>query len=318
MQQQDEVNVPFWIERDLLPPTIGKRTPLFLTQGFLERNTLPDAAFDFVNGLSGPRRAWFGQFDHVRGWEKAEKRFQTGRSTFVAELMRFLDHYVKGVPLAKAPTHRDATVAVQDNLGRYRAERRWPPSDSRMWWSELNGGSYTDDSNNSGTGSAGGRGIWSLSQAVPHDVWLAGEPELKVTAESLVPRTNLVGNVYDVAPNGRATLITRGTTLLRGMGRQRASIELYGQDWVVRRGHRIGVLVSGSNAEWWSHLPTMTPVTVGSAKIGLPFLRQRRASFLDGKVTLRLEEHRKNGYVTVPSTTMRGARRTFRLPPRLS
>ncbi|MGH2760959.1 MAG: CocE/NonD family hydrolase C-terminal non-catalytic domain-containing protein, partial [Actinomycetota bacterium] len=318
MQQQDEANVPFWIERDLLPPTIGKRTPLFLTQGFLERNTLPDAAFDFFNGLAGPRRAWYGQFDHVRGWEKAERRFQAGRSTFVAELMRFLDHYVKGVPLAKAPVHRDAPVAVQDNLGRYRAERRWPPSDSAMWWSDLNAGTYTDDGNNSGTGGAGGRGIWSLSQAVPHDVWLAGEPELKVTADSLVPRTNLVANLYDVAPGGRATLVSRGATLLRGLGRQLAAIELYGQDWVVRKGHRLGVLVSGANAEWWSHLPTMTPVGVTSAKIGLPFLRQRRRAFLDGKTTLRLEEHRKNGFVTVPTATMRDGRRTFRLPPPLA
>jgi predicted acyl esterase len=318
MQQQDEANVPYWMERDLLPPTIGKRTPLFLTQGFLERNTLPDAAFDFLNGLAGPRRAWFGQFDHVRGWEKAEKRFQTGRSTFVNELLRFLDRYVKGVSAAKAPVHRDAPVAVQDNLGRYRAESRWPPTDAAMWWSDLNAGAYTDDGENVGTGSNGGRGVWSVSQQLPHDVHMAGEPDLKVSVESLAPRTNLVGNVYDVAPNGRATLISRGATLLRGIGPQRAAIELYGQDWVVRKGHRLGVLVSGANAEWWSHVPTRTPVTVTSAKIGLPFLRHRRTAFLDGKVTLRLEEHRKNGFVIVPAATMRDGRRTFRLPPALA
>ena len=44
-------------------------TPLFLTQGFLDRNTKPDGAFAYRDAMKGPKRAWFGQFDHVRGYE---------------------------------------------------------------------------------------------------------------------------------------------------------------------------------------------------------------------------------------------------------
>jgi len=317
MQQQDEPDVPFWMERDLLVPTIGKRTPLFLTQGFLESNTTPEAAFDFFNGLAGPNRAWFGQFDHVRGWEKAGKRFHAGRSTFVRELMRFLDHHVKGVPLAKAPVHRDAKVAVQDNLGRYRAERRWPPADAKTLWSTLNTGTYTDDGQNSGAGPSGGNGVWSFSQALRHDVWMAGEPVLRVAVDTVLPRANLVANVYDVAPNGRATLISRGAHLLRGLGAQDAEVDLHGQDWVVRKGHRVGVLVSGSNADRWSHISTGTPVTIRSATVAMPFLRQRRTTFLDGTKTPRLDQHLGTGFVTVDRQTVADGSRTFRLPPPL-
>ena len=61
---------PFWLERDLLLKTEGRTTPLFLTQGFLEGNTLEDGAFRYFNGLAGvENRAWYGQYDHCRAWE---------------------------------------------------------------------------------------------------------------------------------------------------------------------------------------------------------------------------------------------------------
>lgn len=310
-QQQDEPNVPFWMERDLLPSAIGKRTPLFLTQGFLERNTRPDAAFDFFNGLAGPKRAWFGQFDHVRGWQKSGKRYLTGRSSFVEEVMRFIDHHTKGVRVRPDPR-----VVVQDNIGRYRAERSWPPSDSRTLWSRLNVGTYPDDGANQGTGPNGGKGLWSLSQRLPHDVWLAGEPRLDVSVDAPVPRTNVVGNVYDVDADGDATLISRGTSLVRDAGLHETSFELYGQDWLLRKGHRIGVLVSGANSEWWAHFPTRTTVSVRAARIGLPFLSDRRTKFGEGRASERLKEHLASDFV-VDRPTMKKQSRAFRLPPPL-
>ncbi len=318
LQQIDEERSPFWTERDLTKPTIGKKTPLFLTQGFLDSNTKPDAAFDLFNGLSGPNRAWFGQFDHVRGWEKAGKRFQTGRSGFVKELMRFLDHYVKGVPLHKAPVHKDPAVAVQDNFGRYRAEKRWPPSDSRTLWSRLNGGSYTDNATNSGTGAAAGNGIWTFSQPLRNDAWMSGEPQLDVTVETVLPRANLVGDLYDVAPNGEATIVSRGALLLREIGDQHVTFEMYGQDWVFGKGHRIGVLVTGANADWWVHLPTGSDVSVVSAEIGMPFLRNRRTDFLDGGSTPRLEMHKRSAVVSVEPSTIQASMKPFKVPPPLA
>lgn len=312
MQQQHEPRVPFWMERDLLPMTAGKRTPLLLTQGFLETNTKPDAAFDFFNAMAGPKHAWFGQFDHVRGWQRDGKKYATGRSTFTKELMSFLDRYVKRVPATIGPA-----VAVQDNIGRYRAERGWPPSDMDRSWSRLNAGTYADDGENVGTGPGGGFGSWTFSQRLPHDVWMAGEPVVSVDVETAVPSANLVANLYDVAPDGRAVLISRGAHLVRAQGTQHARVDMYGQDWLLRRGHRIGVLLSGANREWWEHVPTYTDVRITSAVIGLPFLTRSPTVFLaDGAKTPRLTEHLRDSFPVDDETIHDGAV-TFRLPKRL-
>ncbi len=308
LQQQDESGVPFWKTRDLLPATKGKGTPLLLTQGFLENNTRQDAAFDFFNGLTGPKRAWFGQFAHIRGWQKEGSRFLAGRPGFIDEVMRFLDRHVRG-----RSTRPDPPVLVQDNIGRYRAEQRWPPSDSRMLWNGLNSGTYSDDGRNEGTGGAAGKGLWTFSQPVPHDVWLSGEPVIKVSADVTLPRANLVANVYDIEEDGVSVLVSRGAFLLRKTGTQDVRFELYGQDWLVRRGHRIGVLLSGANAEWWLHVPTNAAVTVRSSGIGLGFLTHRRTRFVDGRSTPRLEQHLETGFL-VPSSTITEHTRTFRLP----
>lgn len=314
LQQTDTEDSLYWAERNLLPPTKGVKTPLFLTQGFIETNTKPDAAFDFFNRLGGKHnRAWFGQFDHVRGWEKEGKDFLTGRTTFVAEMMRFLDRYVKGVPAREAPVHRDPNVAVQDNLGRYRSESQWPPKDSKRLWTPLNSGTYTDDAMRSSTGGSATDGVWSVSQKLRHDVWMAGEPKIKLALDT-IPRTNVAANIYDIAPDGRSVMVTRGTTLVRDPGEQVVTFELYGQDWVFKKGHRLGVAVSGSNSDWWVHVPTMTEVTVTRAQIGLPFLKFKRTKFLSGKTTSALKNWIENETTTVPGAQIRETDKRFRLP----
>jgi hypothetical protein len=311
LQQQDEESVPFWRTRDILPATKGKDTPVFLTQGFLENNTRQDAAFDFYNGLTGPKRAWFGQFAHVRGWQKQGKVYLAGRPGFMDEVMRFLDRHVRS-----RTTRPDPSILVQDNLGRYRAERRWPPLDSTMLGSALNSGTYADDGQNVGTGGGGGDGLWTFSQRLPYDTWLSGEPAVDVVAETTLPRSNLVANVYDVDEDGVALLISRGAYLLRDTGSQKASFKLYGQDWLVKKGHRIGVLLSGANAEWWLHVPTGTRVAVRSARVVLPFLTHRRTQFSGGRPTPKLEEHLSSGFL-VADETMKSRSRRFNLPRRL-
>lgn len=315
LQQQDDTEAAYWQERDLALHTKGSKVPLFLTQGFLETNTKPDGAFDFFNNLKGPNRAWFGQFDHVRGWEResAVGRYQMGREVFVEEMMRFFDYHVKGVPMKKAPVKKDPNIAVQDAMGRYRAEKAWPPSDAKIKWSKLNAGTYEDDNSNSGFGATGGQGVWTFSKPLKHDAWIAGEPVLDVKLNA-VPRSNLVGNVYDVDPKGKATMISRGTFLVRGAGSQEVKFELYGQDWPIKKGHRIGVLVSGANRNWWVHVPTQQTITVESGRIGLPFLKYKRTKFLDGGSTPRLENHLGSGYVTVTKETINEGEGNFNLP----
>jgi predicted acyl esterase len=308
LQQDDDPNSSFWAERDLLKMVKGARTPLFLTQGFLETNTKPDGAFDFFNLLANNhnQRAWYGQFDHVRGWEREvskKKPYQMGRDTFTEEMMRFFDRHVKGVRGPRV----DPAIEVQDALGRYRAESSWPPADSKMWWSKINGGTYTDDGLGSNTA-----GIWSVSQKLPHDVWLSGEPVLETTLDA-VPRANLVANIYDVDPDGSAVLITRGAHLVRGALEQEIELELYGQDWPVLEGHRIGVKITDAD-NWWLHVPTGSSVEILEARIGLPFLTYERVRFIEGTVTPRLKSHLQNARISLDDALIDAAERRFVVP----
>src|SRR4051812_8213314 len=66
-QQDSNHSSDYWKLRDLISKAKGKTTPLFMTQGFIENNTKPDGAWDFFNNVAGPKRAWFGMWDHVRG-----------------------------------------------------------------------------------------------------------------------------------------------------------------------------------------------------------------------------------------------------------
>lgn len=312
LQQIDAGNAPFWRERQLLPLARGSKVPLFLTQGLLEVNTKPDQAFRFFNSLAGrENRAWYGQFDHVRGWEKTAdgKRTQTGRTVdaFIDQVMDFLDEHLKD------RGNSQPGINVQDNLGHWRTEQAWPPADTRIRWSTLNNGVYTDDANNVATGDGSGHGVWTISQPLEHKTWIAGQPQVRVQVRTKAPRANLVGLVYDVAPDGKARVVSRGAQLLRSPGAQVATLPLYGQDWVLRAGHRIAVLVSGSDLLWWTHVPTLSEVVINKAAIGLPFLTRERRSFLPGGSTPRLEEHLKQ-FASISDATIRQTDRTFRIP----
>ncbi|MFN2544936.1 MAG: CocE/NonD family hydrolase [Actinomycetota bacterium] len=325
LQQEDDQNLPFWVERDLIKEARSSpaalNTPLFMTQGFLEDNTQPERAYDFFNMMTGPKRAWFGQWDHCRPWEtygacktNSNTRLALGRdpSVFIDEAVRFLDYYVKGDHTTQI--EQDPAIEVQDQTGKFRAEEQWPPADAISYWSELNPGSYTDGGLDSATGDTSG--IWSFSQPLEDKAWLTGEPVIQVALSTVAPRANLTADVYDVAPDNEATLISRGTSLVRGVGSQNVFIKMFGEDWVLQPGHRVAVRITSANSDWWIHVPTETPVTVDSASIGLPFLRYDRTEYLPGGSTPRLESVLRDT-TALTDAFITANHQEFRLPPPL-
>jgi predicted acyl esterase len=307
-QQDPEHDSSYWRARDLISATRGKTTPLFLTQGFIENNTKPDGAFDFYNGMAGPKRAWLGMWDHVRGNDTdANGRLAMGRAGWFDEVMRFFDRYVKGVKVAT----QDPPIAVESSDGKWRSEAAWPPADSRSTTSPLRTGSYTDDAQDNGTaegGSPNGQGVWTFSPPLTQDAQLAGVPRVTVDAEPARPDANLVVDVYDLDAQNSAILISRGAYLLRGPGA--VTFDLYGDDWKLPAGHRLGVLVTGANAEWWTHTPTLGAVTVRSASISLPYLGCRRTLTIQGDPSIKLDSYRADAPFTVPADTISGATST--------
>ena len=239
--------------------------------------------------------------------DEADKLLQ---GAFVAQVEAFLAKHLRG-ERGRSVRAAKPGVQVQDNLGRWRRERAWPPADVRVRRTRLNTGSYADDGSNTATGPDAGQGVWSVSAPLRRPAWISGEPVLDVTVTTALPRTNLVGLVYDIAPDGTATVISRGTQLVRSTGTSTWSLPLYGQDWRLARGHRLGVLLTGADADWWVHLPTGTTVEVDEASIRLPFLSRDRRSFLRGESTPRLEQHLADT-ATVDAAVLEGSQVRFR------
>jgi predicted acyl esterase len=253
-------------------------------------------------------------WDHVRGNEvDADGRLKMGRPGFFDEVMRFYDQHLKG----EKPKIADPALAVQTSDGSWRAETRWPPADARGYTSALKPGSYTDHGMNNGTEQGypeTGDGIWTVSPRAAHELHLAGVPSVALNVETQAPDANLVVDVYDLDASNNAMLISRGAYLVPKSGP--VAFRLYGDDWVLKPDHRVGVLVTSSNAEWWMHRPTGQDVTVKSASITLPFLACARARTIEGRASIRLEKYTKSAPFAVDAKTVETATDpAFALPP---
>ncbi len=314
---------PFWKDRNFVEKAKGSTVPFLMTHGFLDVNTNIGAkAIEFFNTLQGPKRLWLGWWDHVRGDDRSGDRLAMGRAGWYEEVMRFLDEHVRGV----TPGQRDPAMVIQDSDGRWRAEEAWPPADAREHAAPLKAGTYDDDGRNlgssdSGAGAGGlgisdgttGAGVWTVSPPLEHAAHMAGVPTAAVDAAPKAPDTNLVVNLYDIAPDGKATMISRGARLIGGGGV--AELPLYPVEWTLHPGHRVGVLVSGANAEAWLHRPTGTTVDVKGGTIRLPFLTYAREASLPGTPAPRLEEFREDAPFDVPAEALAAVEAALVPPP---
>jgi predicted acyl esterase len=314
----DNRDSAFWKEHNYTAMAKGHKVPLFLTQGFLEDNTKPLGAWEFYNAIDAPKRGWFAMNDHIRGNDETEGDNNYPR--FFDEAMRWFDYWVRGVPLADAPVQKDPANEIQTNDTTWRAEGAWPPADSTGYAVPLNPGTYTDDGNNNGSaeGSSGteGQGIWTISPPLGAEQRFSGVPFAHLDVTSTVPNANLAANIYEIAQDGTATMLSRSTYLLHG-GQEKINFEMYGNDWKLAEGDRVGILISSSNAEWWDHVPTNSTVTLNpGSTVTLPFLRYARTAKIPGKQPSRLDRWLQTAPFMLPEATITaGTSKTFPLPP---
>jgi predicted acyl esterase len=319
-QQDSNHESDYWKARDLISKAKNGKTPLFMTQGFLENNTKPDGAWDFFNAVDAPKRGWFGMFDHVRGNDRDESgRLAMGREGWFDEVMRFYDQHLRGT----APSVTDPALAIQTSDGTWRAEEQWPPADARRITVPLNSGEYVDNTNVRGTGDGLGRGsagvgVWTISPPLPHDAHFAGVPRVTVDLETQAPNANFVVNVYDIDADNQAVLIDRQAHLVASSGE--LSFDLYGNDWKLPAGHRIGILLTTSNNEWWQlAVPTNQTVTVNGGTLSLPFLTYARRDRIQGERAIRLDNYMANAPFELPEERIaEGESGSFPFPPPLS
>jgi uncharacterized protein len=294
--QEADPETPFWRERDMSARAAGSTIPVLWSHGFLDGRddfsaVRPDNFLDVWSRLNGPRRAWFGQFPHVvpgehNTWDEPEP---VGRDGFPEEAVAWLDAYVRG----RDGRAGAGEVLVQDGAsGAWRAEPRWPPAGTRPASLALRPGAYTDDAGTKaeqGDGPGGGcaegvrarcnplsrtgRGAWTFSEPLPRDVRLSGVSRIELALHPGADGTRVVALVYDVDPDGRASLLTRGASLVPAGGR--FAFDLYPQDWRLVAGHRVGVLLSGSDDFYFEPGTTGARVEVLGGTLALPVATPR-------------------------------------------
>ena len=85
---------------------------------------------------------------------------------------------------------------------------------------------------------------------------------------SPMANANLSVDVYDIGPSNSALLLSR-TGYLLPAGESKISPEMYGNDWLIPAGHRLGVLVTTANDEWWTPTPTGATVILNQGSVTL-------------------------------------------------
>ncbi|MFJ2568053.1 MULTISPECIES: CocE/NonD family hydrolase [unclassified Streptomyces] len=295
-----------WTDRDLAKMAKGTKTPLFVTQGFIENNTKPEEMQEYLDNHVGPERGWLGQWEHVRGGDRTSNgRLSMGREGWYDETLSYYDEYLKGIkPKVKYPAY-----SVEDSTGAWRAQDTWPVV-KRSVTLPLGNGSYLDDGGASGRAAlaASGEsapqtlakpsdGKWDMEnapateQAAPQGLarGLAKQQKNgKVTSSFFVwsqpvgqsvrltgtPQLSLTakgeGNVmlklYDVAPNGKAVMFDEQVSLLRS---GRMSVDLKATDWTLAAGHVLAVEVGSIQTGSWRATPSGQTIEVKGAQLRL-------------------------------------------------
>ncbi len=334
----DDHDSSFWTARNLIPGAKGSNVPLLLTQGLTENNTVADGLQEFLKNHTGPEHGWLGPWEHVRGNERCIDgdsstgcdstnvgRLKEGREGWFDEVMRMYDHFLKGQKL----TVKDPPFAIQTNDGTWRSEKQWPPSDVHTFTTPLKAGSYVDHAQSVATGfdaTSGDptdptvqSGIWTVSKPLANAAHLSGSPTAAIDVTTTVPNANLVVDVYDLSQdadgNWTGPLVTRQGHLVRNTGNSTIPLTLWGADWKLKAGDRIGIRVTDNNQDWWMLAsPSVLPVTVRGGSVTLPFLQYLRTQTIQGDPGVQLAPYLAQHIATAPADAVSSAV-NFNVPP---
>ena len=108
-------------------------------------------------------------------------------------------------------------------------------------------------------------------------------PKVNLEVSTAAPLAHMVALLYDVDfAAGTATLISRAAYAPTSADKQ-ISFELYPEDWKVLAGHRIGLLLSGSDLDWYNPPHTGQSIEITGGTLELPWLTYQRNTFLEGE-----------------------------------
>jgi X-Pro dipeptidyl-peptidase len=273
----------FWRERDYLKDAKRFRVPVLVTHGWQDYNVKQSEGTDLFAALGSnvPFKKLF-VFQGAHGTPDHEA-YDTLVARFFARTLKGVRNGLEDEP----PVFTEGRTA--EGVVKLRTERSWPPRGTSTASMPLGSGTVSD----SGRGSeevalrdpsAEAGWMYAQSEPVSRPTRLAGSAVVDVVVASSGTKAQLAPTLVDVAPDGSATAISRGFLSLEyrdGLAAakpivpgepMRARVRLAPQDHTLLEGHRVGVVLAGSNVVW--ALPPEQPsaLSVSQATLKLPLV----------------------------------------------
>lgn len=294
----DPVYDEFWVERDYRALAHKVKASVFLETGWLDHNVKHWDTTRFFQALPAdhPKKMFIGQWTHTR------TRFED-----VADIRHaWFDHWLLGLDtgVMDLPAVDTQPGGTEERV----QEPTWPPPDTRDVALTLAADEATaagslgltsadatyTDGNKALTeeamflGAGGDSSLTFLSAPLDRAVRISGPPRLDLDATTSAASTHITPVLFEQDPEGGHAVITRGFLNSRNRDGLDTStdlppdapwsplVDMWDTDYVVPAGHRVGLLVSSSNAAW--ALPDTTQATntvhlgddVGASTLVLP------------------------------------------------
>jgi X-Pro dipeptidyl-peptidase len=251
----------FWLERDYRKDAAKIRAAALVAHGWQDYNVKQEEGVDLYRALTST------PFKRLYMW-------QAGHSTPSADnwqplLDRFFDHTLLGIDNGvdrERPVITEGRSATQKSTG-FRREAAWPPPRTRTTTLTLAGGSFTDmatTTEEQSTRMPEAETSWLFRTGKPlgADTRMTGAARLRLTLSVNRDHAHLTPLLVDVAPDGTTKTVSRGFLNLAyrdGLAVSKpippgepikATVTFKPQDQTFEAGHRIGVIVQGSNTVW--------------------------------------------------------------------
>ena len=251
----------FWLERDYRKDAANIHAAALVAHGWQDYNVKQEEGVDLYRALTNT------PFKRLYMW-------QAGHSTPGAEnwqplLDRFFDHTLLGVDNGvdtEPPVMTEGRSATQKSTG-FRTETAWPPAGTGTTTVKLTGGSFTDmatttEEQSTRMPEAEMSWLFRTGKPLATATRMTGAARLKLTLAVSRDHAHLTPLLVDVGPDGTTKTVSRGFLNLQyrnGLAQAqpippnepiKATVTFKPQDQTFEAGHRIGVILQGSNTVW--------------------------------------------------------------------
>jgi X-Pro dipeptidyl-peptidase len=271
----------FWLERDYLKNADEFRAAVLVAHGWQDYNVKQDEGVRLFEALDGVpfKRAYLFQGTHET----------PSSDEWLALQDAFFDHTLMGVDNGvddgPAVVTEGRTIGADgyESAG-FREEESWPPAGTRRSALRLGRGvaTWTDTGASTEEMESPPGALFFEFAPLKADTRLAGRAVLDAYVRPSREGSHLTPVLVDIAPDGTRRTVARGFLNLDyrdGLGSAdpapgewvRARATLLPQDFTFPKGHRIGLLVMGSNTVWaLPGTPGSTDIQTSRSRLRLP------------------------------------------------